>query len=244
MRGGTVTIQLAALETSEPRLLPDNRAQNTSDLSFEEKLKSEQARLGLMFSPFAQLNFLFASPLDLAFTPPAPEGENQPGNNFQFSSFGSRQPAEEPARTTTQLTARIFESAGLQPLNRRLFQDLLSRANLLVPNLAAQPLFNQAFLEGKLQTKLDMQFLIDQILDQVKLVKSKGKTELSLTLKPENLGEIYLQLTSLAGKISLLISASPETKKLMDSQKDELARALKRAHVDLEQITIEEAKHA
>ena len=111
-----------------------------------------------------------------------------------------------------------------------------------VPNLAAQPLFSQAFEAGTLEPKLDLQALIDKILDQVNLVKSRGKTELSLNLKQEELGDIFLQLTSLSGKVSIFLSASAEAKKLIDAHKDELERALKKAHVNFGTVTIEEVK--
>jgi len=222
----------------------ENRSQNSLDRSFEEKLKSEQARLGLMFSPFAQLNLFFSSPLAMNFVQSEPDNENTAERTFyQRSGLNlSKPPGSDETRFDQRLTPQIFESVSLRPLNKLIFQDMLNRANLLVPNLAAQPLFNQAFLAGRLQPKLDLQFLIDQILEQVKLVKGKGKTELSLTLKPENLGEIFLQLTSLAGKVSILISASPETRKLIDASKEELARALKKSRINLDRITIEEAK--
>ena len=121
-------------------------------------------------------------------------------------------------------------------------QELLSKANLLVPNLAAQPLFSQAFEAGTLQPKFDLQALIDKLIEQVNLVKSQGKTELSLSLKQDDLGDIFVQLTSLSGKVSIFMAAGADTKRLIDAGKDELERALKKAHVNLDTVTIEEVK--
>jgi len=58
------------------------------------------------------------------------------------------------------------------------------------------------------------------------------------------LGEIFLKLTSLSGRVSIFISSSPETKKLIDSQKEELERALKKANVNLDQVVTESPRYA
>jgi hypothetical protein len=244
-----VTIQLAAPETtSEPRLLTDTYKQNNLDSSFAEKLKAEKERIGLVFSPFAQLNSFFSSPLELTLLSTAsPERDNNYNEN-------TREPSKNDLAQQTTLRSSSFPAAGPRSVelfesggttlqfNRQLIQELLNKTNLLVPNLAAQPLFSQAFEAGTLQPKLDLQALIDKILEQVNLVKSRGKTELSLSLKQEDLGDIFLQLTSRSGRVSIFLSAGAETKKLIDAHLDELERALKKVHVNFDTVTIEEVK--
>ena len=104
------------------------------------------------------------------------------------------------------------------------------------------PLFFQSNIEGKLLNKFDLQYLVDKILSQVKLLKEKGKVELTLGLKPENLGEILLTLTSRSGMVSIQIQAPEETRKLIDAELKELELALKKAGVNLEEIKILAAK--
>jgi hypothetical protein len=245
MKGGAVTIQLAAPETSEPRLLTDTYKQNNFDSSFEEKLKAEKERLGLLFSPFAQLNSFFSSPLELTLwqsTAPAKENSaetiQEPAKSDLSQQAGPKSSLNQAAARTTE----VFGSAGSQQLNRQFLQDLLTKTNLLVPNLAAQPLFSQAFEQGKLQPTFDLQSLIDKLLEQVNLVKNKNQTELSLNLRQDDLGDIFLRLTSLSGKVSIFMTASTETKKLIDSHKAELEKALRKANVNLDLVTIEEVK--
>ncbi|HVN66771.1 MAG TPA: flagellar hook-length control protein FliK, partial [Candidatus Sulfotelmatobacter sp.] len=85
----------------------------------------------------------------------------------------------------------------------------------------------------------------DQIMEQVNLVKEKGKTELSLTLKPAELGEILLTMTAQQGTVSIQIQSNGKTKKLLDAHLTELAGALKKAHVQCDLIEITEVtKHA
>lgn len=241
-----MTIQLAATETSDPRLLTDTYKQNNFDSSFEDKLKAEKERIGLLFSPFAQLNSFFSSPLELSLLSTAvPEQDLRPDKAHEPSNTDLSQQSTRPlsqAQAAASRPVEVFEAAGAQQFNRQLVQELLSRSNLLVPNLAAQPAFSQAFEAGQLQPKYDLQSLIDKIVEQVKLARDKGKTELSLNLKQEELGDIFLKLTSLSGKVAIFMSASAETKKLFDSHKDELTQALKKVHVEIDSVTIEEAK--
>jgi len=239
-----VTVELPKVELNEPRLAADNHNQNSSDRSFEEKLQFEKARLGLLFSPFSQLGSFFSSPTDLAFS--STKTEDQLNSYLASEANHYNQPENQQSYGSSNLSAysqsQIFDSASSPAFNRQMLQELLSKTNWLVPNLEAQPFFYQAFLDGKLQPKLDLQFLIDQIIDQVKVVKDKGKTELILRLKPENLGEILLTLTAHSGMISIQINASPETRKLMESQRKELERALKKAKIRFDKIEISEVE--
>jgi len=244
-----VTIQLAAPETaSEPRLLTDTYKQNASGQSFAEKLKTEKERLGLLFSPLVQMGSFFASPLEMmAWTQDQPEFETAGRDSAERpKSDQSSQPTRAktaPEQAPASLFAELKAAASQTPtLDRQFFQELLTKTNLLVPNLAAKPLFNQAFQAGELSPSFDLQSLIDELIKQVNLVKSKGQTELSLTLNQEELGDIGLKLTSLSGRVSVLITASAQTKQALDTHKNELERALRKAAVALDQVTIEEVK--
>ena len=87
-----------------------------------------------------------------------------------------------------------------------------------------------------------MQALIDEIVSQAKLVKDKGKTELSLGLKPADLGEIILTLTSHSGLVAIQITALPESRKLLENNVEELKKALKKAQINFDKITIKEVE--
>lgn len=248
-----MTIQFSQVELAEARLYPDSCKQTSSDQSFEEKLKlaqavnrdgSQQARLGLLFMPFSQFESLFSSTIYGGFESSSQKTEN---NLFSFLEEPKQAVTEQYAKPESSSlnrlpTPQMFESVPVRSFNRQFLQQLLTQTGWLVPNLAAQPTFYSAFLEGKLQLKLDMQSLIDQIAEQVKMVKGKEKTELSLTLKPEELGEIILVLTSRSGIVSIQIQASAETKKLIDSQRSELEQGLKKAKVAFDEIKVQEVE--
>lgn len=236
-----MTVQFPQIESIEPRLWGDSYTQNGSDPSFDEKLKYEQARLGLLFSPFSQFESLFSSVQNLSFEGGNAESdldlflstENTKSPLKQFQSSNENKTEQTPA-------LQLFDSLPLQTFNRQLLQNLLTQSGWLVPNLSAQPLFQQAFLEGKLQMNFDLQALIDQIVAQAKMVKEKGKTELSLSLKPDELGEVLLTLTAKAGMVAINIQANGEAKKLLESELETLKKALKKSQIAFGEIKIEE----
>jgi flagellar hook-length control protein FliK len=236
-----VTVQFPQIDSNEPRLLTDNHNQSQSDHSFEDKLKLEQARLGLLFSPFNQLESIFSSFQSLNFNSNNSGSDLNGSLNDQASKYQLPEPtAKFGSSADAARQPQVFDSAPSQTLARHSLQEIISRSEWFAPNLSAQPLFYQAFLEGKLQPKLDLQSLIDEIVQQVKIVKEKGKTEISLSINPEELGEILLTITSVSGMISIQIQTSKETKKLLESERAELERSLKKAKVNLGQIRIEE----
>jgi flagellar hook-length control protein FliK len=238
-----VTIQIPQLEQTEPRLLTDSTNLRQTDASFDEKLRREQARLGLLFSPFSQLSGFFAGSLSFDFSEARAAGENSlPEMAEEAVKPSTKTPdtAQQPNLSTRQASVQLFDSLPLANLNRQVLQDLLTQTNWLVPNLQAQPLFFNAAVNGQLRQSFDLQALIDQIALQVKMVKSKGTVQFSLTLQPEELGQVILTLTAHAGLISVDLQALSGTRKLLDTRRAELEKALAKADVHFDRITIRE----
>ncbi|MFH1386174.1 MAG: flagellar hook-length control protein FliK [bacterium] len=236
-----LTFKLAQIDATFPRLQPDNSTQTNSNQSFDEKLKFAQARLGGIFGQFGPF---FSYPPNLYFSFEQPESDYKTyeiPEQYKAQTEKNNDAAKDIS-TRNDHTPHIFESLPTQTISKQTLQQLLTQTGWLVPNMEASPSMFQAFLDGKLAPKLDMQSLIDQIAEQVKMVKGKGKTELSMTLKPAELGDILLTLTSNAGAVSIQIQATQETKKLIDAKKEELERALKSAKIELAQLKIMEVK--
>ena len=241
-----MTIQFPQLEKTEPRLLTDSTNLRENDNTFDEKLRQEKARLGLLFSPFSQLSGFFAEPFNLGLTVDQQSTEVRTAAAEERSGKAPAKtpnPADQPAPPAKQTSVQLFDSLPLANLNRQVLQDLLARTNWLVPNLQAQPLFYNASTSGRLQPSFDLQALIDQLVLQVNMVKSKGKVQFSLSMQPEELGQVVLTLTAQAGLISVDIQALSETKKLFDARRAELEKALAKANVHFDRITIREVKN-
>jgi hypothetical protein len=241
-----MTVQVSQIYPPESSLLQDSYIQNSSDNSCQKYLDEEQKRLAFLLSPFTQFNFGSW----FAYSDPNSNADNSAHKVNLFSDI-ELIPSEKYAGSAQNSQTNIPDQTSLpnQPLQQTanyyfakpaqiLLQELLAKTGWLAPNLEASPLFFQAQLAGKLLSKLDLQFLVDQILSQVKLVKEKGKVELTLGLRPENLGEILLTLTSRSGMVSIQIQAPEETKKLIEAELAELKLALKKAKVNLEEIEV------
>lgn len=243
-----MTTQIPKIDSSDLAPMPEIVSQNVNGPSFEEKLKSEQARLGLLFSPFSQLGAFFYS--DNQFDSQQDENGSssraalEQNSGLANSSNSNLSKTANSAHNAPNQTAppQSFDSLSTRTLSQQWVKELFIRNHWLTPNLQGQSLFYQAFLDGKLLASFDLQSLVDEIASRVALVKDKGRTQISLTLQPEELGEILLTLTSLAGAISVQIQASSDTKKLLLSQRDELALALKKANINVDEIIIEEVK--
>ncbi|MEA3494102.1 MAG: flagellar hook-length control protein FliK [Candidatus Margulisiibacteriota bacterium] len=236
-------IQLSQIHAPDAGLLQDSSAQNPPDQSFQNYLDEEQKRIALMFSPWAQFEFssLFSYP---AFTP---ETESYGRSDFLYEVEIS--PAEQNYSENYQRENHLARSGGFRLSDNfvpkppeMMLQEILAKTGWLAPNLEASPLFFQAQMEGKLLSKLDLQYLVDQILAQVRLVKGKGKTELTVGLKPDDLGEIILTLIAKSGMVSIQIQAPEEIRKQLEALRKELEIALKRSNVNLSEIKIERIK--
>lgn len=221
--------------------------QSSSSQSFQKFLEEEQKRLGFLFAPFGQFNFSswFAYPDTLAQENSSPSflSSNDTVNNPTSSNYyhETTSTAQTPSNHQTAIAAASQAFASPASVQSTL-QEILMKTGWLTPNMEALPQFNFSQLDGKLLQKFDLQSLVDEIVTRVSMVKEKGKVELSLGLKPDDLGELLLTLTSQGGMIYVSIQATDETRKLIQSQLNALTDALKKAHVNLGEIKIEATK--
>lgn len=242
-----MTVQITQIQPNEPRLLPDSSTQNAADNSFQNHLENEQKRLGLMFSPFGSFNFnsWFSYP-DFSFQ--AESGYQTPSLFSDLNLTAAETTAQnfentqQNANNGSTLAAPAYSQLADYFATQATLQELLLKTGWLTPNSEISPQFYLAQLQGKLLGKLDLQSLVDQILSQIKLVKEKGKVELTVGLRPKDLGEILLTLTSRSGMISIQIQAPDETRKLLEEELLELELALKKANVNLAEIKIAHPK--
>lgn len=239
-------IQLSQIHAPDASLLQDSSAQNQSDHSFHNYLEEEQKRLAFVFSGWGQFDFgsLFSYPefnlnsgttgksnflFGFEMTPPEQNYADLPQKENPLPQANSQSFSQSP-------------DAAFPKSPKIMLQEILAKTGWLSPNLEASPLFFRAQMEGKLLSKLDLQHLIDQILTQVRLVREKGKTELTIGLKSDNLGEIILTLTAKSGMVSIQIQAPEEIRKQLEALRRELEIALKKANVRLAEIKIERIK--
>ncbi len=239
-----MAIEVSQSIAPEVSLFSDSSTQNRSDQSFQLFLEEEQKRIGLMYSPFGQFDFsnLFGYPEQsktespsLSFISHDSDRKDRSSNNEISSSLN--------ANNTSDTNPTTGQSASLLSKEMRSFiNDLYLKNNWVIPNLEFYPAFFQAQIGDKLLGSFDLQALVDEITSRVSLVKDKGKVQLIVGLKPENIGEVLLTLTSKSGMISIEIQAYDKSKKLLDSNIEELKTALNKMHIKWDKITITELK--
>ena len=129
-----------------------------------------------------------------------------------------------------------------------IINDLKTIKQALIQNIPlpiyAPPLMAQNALQTSTTglSRSNLQIIIDQIIAQAKLIKSSSKVQLSLEINQEELGNLLIELTSKQGLVLIQIAASQELKKELDSNLEELKRALKDSHIKLGELKIVEVK--
>ncbi|MFH1362531.1 MAG: flagellar hook-length control protein FliK [bacterium] len=242
-----MTVQATQFQSPEPHLFQDTTIQNNPDRSFQNYLDEEQKRLVNLFSAFGQFNFA-----DFFSYPDFSSNYEDNSNRVDLlTELENLQPEKNNPNKKSGPEQKIIEQVFFQnAINKNqgvksiasVFQDLLLQTGWLTPNSQTSPQLYQSQLEGKFLQKLDLQSLVDKILSQIKLVAEKGRAELRFGLKPDNLGEILLTLTSRSGMITIQIETNEETRKILENNLASLALTLKQARVKIEEIKISAIK--
>ena len=81
--------------------------------------------------------------------------------------------------------------------------------------------------------------LIDELVEHMSLVRSRGKVSLSMTLKPGELGEMKLTATEENGKITLLFQASRDARIFLEDNRAEIAHALENKGITLGHMDVQ-----
>jgi len=247
-----VTLQVAGIQSNEPNLFEGSFVQNPSNssTSFTQYLEEETKQLSLMFSPINQFNFSawfdYPGASNNALTPKRVSLFSDVETNPEHSIVLSSQDANTNSTNQTsavQALEGLLQNYSTKP-SQTILQDLLMQSGWLTPNLSASSLFFQSQLDGTFLSNFDLQFLVDQIVSQMEVVSQKGSAQLSLGLRPGNLGEILLTLTSQSGMVSIQIQVPEELRKLIESSLLELELALKRANINVSEIKVLATKEA
>ncbi|MDI6731268.1 MAG: flagellar hook-length control protein FliK [Candidatus Margulisbacteria bacterium] len=239
-----MAIEISQALAPDIGLFSDTHTQNQpSSSSFQYCLDEEQKKLALLFFPFGSFDFStwFSYP---AFSGGSSagkfnEGIQIPEAELNYSESAAAAQNKTPSSFSEQLTGAAFSASP-----QKIIENILLKNGWFTPNIEALPLFLQSSMNKQFLAKMDLQSLVDEILTQVKLVKGKGRVELSIGLKPESLGEILLTLTATSGMISIQIESNDKTRKILEDSLADLKAALKKANVNLAEITVSAVKEA
>jgi flagellar hook-length control protein FliK len=93
-------------------------------------------------------------------------------------------------------------------------------------------------------TEIDVQDIIDQIVEQTKVVFDNDSTTIEMQLNPENLGKIFLNISSKEGTVSAQLFAQNEAvRAALETQIATLTENLNQAGVKVDAIEVSVATH-
>lgn len=90
----------------------------------------------------------------------------------------------------------------------------------------------------------DTMKLLDQVAEQIRVNVSEGKSSMEMQLNPENLGRVYVNISSKEGVIHAQLAASNEAvREALESQLADLRQNLNQAGVKVDAIEVTIASH-
>jgi flagellar hook-length control protein FliK len=85
---------------------------------------------------------------------------------------------------------------------------------------------------------LDVDDLVSQIKNKMKLLIENGGSKLSVELKPENLGTVLMSISSNKGVLSINIYADQAAKQALEENLSDLKRSLELSDLNIDNLTI------
>lgn len=237
---------LAISSETEITGTPEQSQSRSSNVDFDALLEKEKQKLSFPF-PFSMLQSLFSIPFTFIYggdasvkkvdvKPQLNNDEHSPRpvihqaskkqdieKNEAKSSLNPNSPVERQKTNNIQFTGNVINKlfVGELELTPEFYNILLTAKNKV------------ASLRG-----VDVDDLISQIQDKIKLLKDNGKVEMSLQLKPENLGTILMSVTSNKGVISINLYADNVAREALEESIQELEKSLKRVNLNIGSLNV------
>ena len=177
----------------------------------------------------------------------------------QMQELLDAEPVVQKADVTVQQTAQ--EDAGQTGQESSNADDLTQRGNevhtgdradthateqtpdmVFAPDLVMEEAVPQ--MEDTSYLSVDTMDLIEQFAENVKVSVSEGTSSVEMQLNPENLGKVYLQISSEQGTVRAQIAASEEAvKTALETQVAELRETLQQSGIKVDSIEVTVASH-
>lgn len=246
-------VQVAATSlnmiSSEPDSSIDSRSSQT-DISFDDKLRAEELKLSekqklLQSLPWTYLQGLMNSgelKFDFDFSS-ASINENLVNFDQKRPVMESHQPETRSPRPATDQTGNSGISPATSPAKllyvvdqNSFIQNLMANSKYAMGNLPIS--FSLSGIQNVEGKSINLQLIVDELIDKIKLVKEGEKISLSLALKPEHLGEMLMNVSMRNGAIFVSIVANQETRDLIEANKAILEESFKRANINLGNLDV------
>ncbi len=238
----TCQINRTATETSG-----NTSNSSRSDGTFDNKLQEERSKLDekqrlLSGIGFGQLEALFGlSPMTLTRISEKVLPSDRSGPSItdrEINDNPSKQMQGQQGNTHAEMNKRSDDSSEAKLTYNISQSEFVSNMSQSYGAPTATSLFEMRGLKMALAGGPDLEMVISDIVDKVKLVKEGRNTTLSLHIRPEGEGDLLLDISMRNGSIFISILADPDSRKWLDMNMAALEESLKRANVNIGGLSV------
>lgn len=202
-------------EVSEETVLPVRE----EDTAFKQEQPLEAEDVSGEFQPMEEGEVL-------AQQTGAQEGDGSSFTSGEQTQTGEKNPFRERSRTDAQPQAEQIVTADRTPTQAQLQE------------IAQAPSPNASYVASHVMD------IIRQVAENVRIVMSSESTSMEMQLNPENLGKIYLNVTTQEGVVSAHLRAQDEAvRAALESQLATLRENLNQAGIKVDAIEVTVATH-
>lgn len=171
---------------------------------------------------------------DAAEEPETSQQEEQ-GMDQQMSEESSMENSAETSEDTQNLKTQNFKTQVIS-------NDAMTNAPF--QSVEAEAVLQQTQEPEVSFLSVDTMKLLDQVAEQIRVNVSEGKTSMEMQLNPENLGKVYVNISSKEGVIHAQLAASSEAvRTALESQLADLRENLNQAGVKVDAVEVTVASH-
>lgn len=237
---------LAISSETEITRTPEQSQSRSSDVDFDGLLEKEKQKLSFPF-PFSIIQSLFSIPFTFFHGGDASvqKVDNKPqlSNDEHNSHIAVQQINKKQDTENTETKSALRPNSSIE---RQKTDNIRFTGNAVNTFFAGElkltPEFYNIILTAKNKVAslrgIDVDDLISQIQDKIKLLKDNGKMELSLQLKPENLGTILMSVTSNKGVITINLYADNVAREALEESIQDLENSLKRVNLNIGSLNV------
>lgn len=226
---------VVALPVKEIEISPAKKNLSRGDGSFDLELQkaSESISKKAISPSISMFDMLFESSMVLS------DVNNYYSEDIKEEDKTNEKETKEISGQKNPMEAKSQKKPDIEITDLNRIKEILSK---FLPPPQIVPLYGMGLnnVQSNIVTKANMQALIDEIVQNAKLLKINDKIELTLMLKEKYFGEMNLSLLSKNGIISIQIFAQSETKKMLEDSILDLETALEEAHIKFDDIKISE----
>lgn len=230
-----VTPEMEQVLTQTTEQVSEETAQTTSVL--QQALNADEDRIQQITEP-QKTDVLNTEDVHTA----EPDAVEEPKNHQQEEQSMDQPMSEESSMENSGETSKDTQEVKTQNFKTQMMSnDAMTNTSF---HVEAEAVLQQTQEPEVSFLSVDTMKLLDQVAEQIRVNVSEGKTSMEMQLNPENLGKVYVNITSKEGVIHAQLAASSEAvRTALESQLADLRENLNQAGVKVDAVEVTVASH-